>query len=208
MRRREFIAILGGAAAGWPLAAHAQRNKVRRVGVLMNGAADETDRQVFLTEFVSALRGLGWVEGKSVHIDVRWNVGNADLARTYAAQLIGLMPDALFVASTTNLKVMLQATNTIPVVFIQITDPVAQGLVPNLTRPGGNVTGFYGTEFSIASKWMELLKQVSPKLGRVAVIFNPATSPQSKFYLPAIESGGRTFDVQVVAKPVRSSADI
>ncbi len=192
----------------WPLAARAQKNNVRRVGVLMNAAADEKDRQAFLGEFIDGLRDLGWIEGKSVHIDVRWNAGNADLARTYAAQLIGLTPDVLFVSSTTNLRMAQQATNTIPIVFIQTTDPVVQGLVPNLTRPGGNTTGFYSTEFSIASKWVELLKQVSPKLERIAVIFNPATSPQSKFYIPAVETGGRTFGVQVVAKPVRSSTDI
>jgi putative tryptophan/tyrosine transport system substrate-binding protein len=207
MRRRDFIALLGGAAIAWPIAVRAQV-KMRRVGVLMNAAATESAPQSYLSAFKDALRGLGWIEGQSIRIDVRWNAGNADLARMYAGQLIGLMPDVILVGSTTNLIAAQQATNTVPIVFVQTTDPVVQGFVPNLTRPGGNLTGFFGTEFSIAGKWLDLLKQVSPGLARVGVMFNPETAPQAKHFLPAIESAAPTFGLRVVAKPIRGAAQI
>ena len=207
MRRRDFIAGLGGAAA-WPIAARAQAIKVRRIGVLMNAAATEREPQSYLATFLDSLRGLGWVEGQSIRVDVRWNAGNAELARMYSGQLIGLMPDVILAASTTNLMAVQQATNTVPIVFVQTTDPVVQGFVPNLTRPGGNITGFFGTEFSIAGKWLDILKQVSPGLARVGVMFNPATSPQAKHYLPAIESAAPAFGLGVVVKPIREPAQI
>ena len=208
MRRREFIAGLACTAAGWPLSARAQSGNIRRIGVLMNAAANEPEPQSYLSAFSGGLRELGWVDGRTVRIDVRWNAGSADLARTYAAQLIGLMPDVILVGSTTNLIAIQQATNTVPIVFVQTTDPVAQGFVPNLTRPGGNITGFFGTEFSIGGKWLDLLKQVAPRLGRVAVMFNPGTSPQAKHFVPAIEAAAPTFGLQVVAKPIRTPVDI
>jgi putative ABC transport system substrate-binding protein len=208
MRRREFIAGLACTAAGWPLSARAQSGNIRRIGVLMNAAANEPIPQSFLSTFVTRLNELGWLEGKSVRIDVRWNVGNAELARMNAGQLIGLMPDVILVASTTNLLAVQQVTNKIPIVFVQTTDPVAQGFVPNLTRPGGNITGFFGTEFSIGGKWLDLLKQVSPALEQAAIVFNPSTSPQARFYVPAIENVAPSFGMRVVAKPVASPADI
>ncbi len=168
MRRREFIAGLACTAAGWPQAARAQSGNIRRIGVLMNAAANEPEPQSYLSAFSDGLRELGWVDGRTVRIDVRWNAGSADLARTYAAQLIGLMPDVILVGSTTNLITMQQATNIVPIVFVQTTDPVAQGFVPNLTRPGGNITGFFGTEFSIGgngwtcSSKLRLVSAVSP----------------------------------------------
>jgi len=181
---------------------------MRRIGVLMNGAATELGPQSYVAAFVQSLRQLGWIEGQNVRLDVRWNAGNADLARTYAAQLIGMMPDVILVASTTNLGIMLQATHTVPIVFVQVSDPVAQGFVSNLAHPGGNVTGFSAYEFSIGGKWLDLLKQIAPKLARVAVMFNPETSPQSKLFLPAIEAAAPSFGVQVVAVPVSVNADI
>ena len=137
MNRREFISLLGGAAA-WPCAARAQQaGAVRHIGVLMNGAATETAPQSYVAAFVQALRQLGWTEGQNVRIDIRWSAGDAALARTYAAQLIGLTPDVILASSTTNLTVIQQATNTVPVVFVQVSDPVEQGFVTNVTRPGG-----------------------------------------------------------------------
>jgi putative tryptophan/tyrosine transport system substrate-binding protein len=210
MRRRDFITLLGGsAAAAWPLAARAQQaDRIRRVGVLMNGAATETAPLSYVAAFAQKMRQLGWTDGQNLHIDVRWNAGDAELARTYAAQLIGLMPDVILVGSTTNLMVIRQATNTVPVIFLSVSDPVAQGFVPSLTHPGGNLTGFSSFEFSIGSKWLDMLKEVSPGLSRVAVMFNPDTSPQSKFFMQAIEAAAPSFAVQAIALPVRATSDI
>jgi putative ABC transport system substrate-binding protein len=208
MGRREFIAGLGGAAA-WPLAVRAQQGaRVRRVGVLMNSVATDRQYQSYLAAFIDGLRQLGWTEGQNLRVDVRWNAGNAGLAQTYAAQLIGLMPDVILASSTTNLTVILQATSTVPVVFVQVSDPVAQGFVASMRQPGGNLTGFSIYEFSIGGKWLDLLKQVAPGVARVAVMFNPDTSPQSKFFMPAVEAAAQSLGVQVISAPVRAAADI
>jgi putative tryptophan/tyrosine transport system substrate-binding protein len=205
LKRREFITLLSGAAM-WPLAARAQQ--ARHIGVLMNASATETVPQSFVAAFVLALRQLGWVEGQNVRIDLRWNAGDAQLARTYAAQLIGLTPDVILSASTTNLTILQQATSTVPIVFVQVSDPVVQGFVSNLARPGSNITGFSSFEFSIGGKCVELLKEVVPDLARVAVMFNPDTSPQTKYFLRAIEAAAQSFGVQVATSLVRTLADI
>jgi len=181
---------------------------VRRVGVLMNGAATEAALQSYLAAFLQALQQLGWAEGKNLRVDVRWNAGDAALARIYAAQLIGLMPDVILASSTTNLTVIQQGTSTVPVVFIQVSDPVEQGFVASLTKPGGNLTGFSQFEFSVGGKWLDLLKEITPGLARVAVMFNPDTSPQSKFFMRSIEAAAPSLGVQVIAVPVRATADI
>jgi putative ABC transport system substrate-binding protein len=208
MKRREFITILGGAAA-WPLAARAQQGgEIRHLGVLMNGAATDAVSESRVGAVTQELRRLGWSEGRNIRIDVRWSAGDAELARIYAAQLIGLMPDVILASSTTNLTAIRQATSTIPVVFVLISDPVAQGFVASLTKPGGNVTGFSLYEFSIAGKWLSLLKQLAPDLARVAIMFNPETSPQSAFYVPAVEAAALSLGVQVTAIPLHATADI
>jgi putative ABC transport system substrate-binding protein len=209
VRRREFITLLGGAAVAWPLAARAQQpSQMKRVGVLMNGVATDLVTQSYVAAFERALNRLGWSEGQNVRIDVRWNAGDAELARVYGAQLIGLMPDVILASSTTNLTVIRQATRTIPVVFLQVTDPVAQGFVANMTKPGGNITGFAQTEFSVGGKWLGLLKEIAPGLARIAIMFNPETSPQSAFYVPAVEAAAHSLGVQVTAIPVHATADI
>ena len=206
MRRRDFVAVVAGSAAAWPFVACAQT--VRRIGVLMNGAATEAGPQSYLAAFQQALRQLGWIEGKTIQIDVRWNAGDRELAKIYAAQLIGLGPDVLLVPSTTNLMVVRDATSTIPVVFLQVSDPVAQGFVASLTNPGGNLTGFTAYEFSIGGKWLGLLKEAAPGLSRAAVMFNPDTSPQSKFFMRSAEAGGASLGVAVTAAPARATGDI
>jgi putative ABC transport system substrate-binding protein len=209
VKRREFMSLLGGAAAAWPVAARAQQpGGMRRVGVLMNGAASQAQPQSWVNAFLQGLQKLGWSEGRNIHVDVRWNAGDAALARIYAAQLIGLMPDVIVASSTTNLIAIREATSTVPVVFISVSDPVAQGFVASMTRPGGNITGFTAYEFSIGSKWLELLKQISPAIARVAVMFNPDTSPQSKFFLRSVETAAASLDVRATPMPVRSSTDI
>jgi len=209
VRRRDFITLLGGAAAAWPLAVRAQQTGGgRRIGVLMAAAATDTVRQSDLTAFFQELRELGWTEGQNLRIDVRWNPGDAEVGRLYAAQLIGLMPDVILAAGTTNLTVIRQATSTVPIVFVQVSDPVAQGFVENLAHPTGNITGFSSYEFSIGGKWLDLLKQIVPSLARVAVIFNPETSPQSKFFLRSVEAAAPSFGVQIMTAPVHKTADI
>jgi putative ABC transport system substrate-binding protein len=207
MKRREFIAGLG--AAAWPMVARAQQGeRMRRVGVLINGTATDGPRQTYVKAFTETLRDAGWIEGKNISIDIRYNAGDAALARIFAAQLIGLMPDVILAASTTNLTIIREVTNTVPIVFVQISDPVAQGFVESMRRPGGNLTGFSVYEFSIAGKWLDLLKQVSPRLSRVAVMFNPDTSPQSKFFMQAIEAAAPSHGVQTIVVPVRATIDI
>jgi len=206
--RRDLITLLGGVVA-WPLAARAQQGEqMRRIGVLMNGAATETIPRSYVATFVQGLRQLGWSEGQNLRIDVRWNAGDAALARIYAAQLIGLTPDVILAASTTNLTVIQQATNTVPVVFVQVSDPVEQGFVASVTKPGGNLTGFSMFEFSVGGKWVDLLKEIAPSLARVAVMFNPDTSPQSKFFMRSIEAAAPSHGVQAIAAPVRTTTEI
>jgi putative tryptophan/tyrosine transport system substrate-binding protein len=208
VERRKFLATIGGAALAWPFAARAQQGeRMRRIGVLMNGAATD-EAQSYMAAFVQGLRQLGWVEGQNLRVDIRWNAGDAALARTYAAQLIGLMPDVILAVTTVNLEIVRQATSTAPVVFVQVSDPVAQGFVASLPKPGGNLTGFSGTEFSVGGKWLDLLKEIAPGLARVAIMFNPDTAPQAKFFMRSIEAAASSLRVQSVVVPVRATADI
>jgi putative tryptophan/tyrosine transport system substrate-binding protein len=208
MKRRQFIAAVGGAAA-WPVVADAQQaERVRRVGVLMYGVATDKVVQSYLAAFIQGLRQLGWTEGQNLRVEVRWNASDAGLARVYAAQLIGLMPDVILAVTTINLTVIQQATSTVPVVFLVVSDPVAQGFVASVRRPGDNLTGFSAYEFSIGSKWLDLLKEVAPRLARVAVMFHPDESPQSKFFMQSIEAAAPSLGVQAIATPARTTADI
>jgi putative tryptophan/tyrosine transport system substrate-binding protein len=181
---------------------------MRRVGVLMDGPATATAPQSYLQAFVQTLRQLGWTEGQNLRVDIRWNAGDAQLTRIYAAQLIGYMPDVILAATTANLEVIQQATSTVPVVFTQVSDPVAQGFVASIAKPGGNLTGFSAYEFSIGGKWLDLLKEIAPGLTRVGVMFNPDTSPQSKFFMWSIEATAPSHGAQAIVLPVRSTADI
>jgi putative ABC transport system substrate-binding protein len=174
MRRREFITLLGGAAAAWPLAAQAQQpDRMRRIGVLMSTAADDPESQVRVAGFLQGLQELGWTVGRNVRIDWRWSaVDHRDRYQALAAELIALAPDVLLTTGPT-VRPMQQATRTIPIVFAGLNDPVAGGTVTNLARPGGNVTGFGSIEYGISGKWLDLLKQIVPRLTRVAVIRDP-----------------------------------
>ena len=209
IRRREFIATVGVAVAAWPLAARAQQSGgVRRIGVLANSAATDATWQSYLTTFVQELRQLGWIEGQNIRIDIRWSAADAALSRIYAAQLIGLTPDVILASSTTNLTAIQQATSTVPVVFLQVFDPVEQGFVASITKPGGNLTGFSMYEFSVGGKWVDLLKEIAPNLGRVAVLSNPETSPQSKFFMRSVEAAAPSRGVRAIAIPVRATTEI
>jgi ABC-type uncharacterized transport system substrate-binding protein len=208
MRRREFIRLIGAAAA-YPLAVHAQQSgRVRRIGVLMNSAEADPAYHSYLRAFVGALRSLGWSEGQNLQIEYRWNAGDAERARASATELVALAPDLILAASTTNLAAAMRVTRTIPIVFLSVSDPVAQGFVSNLARPGGNITGFTAYEFTIGGKWLEMLKQVAPGLARVAVIFNPDTSPQSKLFLSSVEAGAPSLGIETTAFRVRNPEEI
>ena len=164
--------------------------------------------QSYVAAFIQGLRQFGWTEGQNLRIDVRWNGGDADLARSYAAQLIGMTPDVILAASTVNVTLIRQATRTVPVLFVQVADPVAQGFVASASLPGGNLTGFSLFEFSVGSKWLDLLKGVAPRLARVAVMINPDTAPYYKFFMSVIEAAAPPLGVRAFAVPVRSAADI
>jgi putative ABC transport system substrate-binding protein len=203
--RREFITLLGGAAS-WPLAARAQ--PARRIGMLMNSAETDAISHAFAAAFEQALRKLGWTEDQNLRIERRWRADTSEQASAYAAELVALAPEAILCSSTTNLAALLRLTRTIPIVFVQVSDPVAQGFVSNLAKPGGNITGFGSYEFSIGGKWLDLLKQLTPRLARVTLIFNPDTSPQSKFFLRSLEAAAPSFGVELTPAPVRNITDV
>jgi putative ABC transport system substrate-binding protein len=177
MKRREFITLLGGAAAvAWPLAARAQQpDRVRRIGVLMASAADDSESQARIAAFLQGLQQLGWADGRNMRIDTRWATTDADDIRRHAAELAALAPDVLVAATgTVTAAPLLQATRTVPIVFVQVIDPVGAGFVVSLARPGGNATGFTIYEYGMSGKWLELLKEIAPRMARAAVLRDPA----------------------------------
>jgi putative ABC transport system substrate-binding protein len=168
MKRRDFITLLGGAAATWPLAARAQqRERMRRIGVLMTGAADDAEGQARLTGFLQGLQEFGWTAGRNARIDYRWAANDADRHK-YAAELVALTPDVILASTSASIAALQQASRTLPIVFAAVTDPVGAGFVESLARPGGNVTGFIGYEYALSGKWLELLKEIVPRIVRVA----------------------------------------
>jgi putative tryptophan/tyrosine transport system substrate-binding protein len=173
MQRRDLLRAVG-AGLLWPLAARA--SEVGRVGVLMNGVAANTAGQSYVQTFAQELVRLGWSEGRNLQLEMRWNAGEPSLARTYAADLIALHPDVILASSTANLTALIDATRTIPIVFVEVADPLAQGFVSSLEHPGGNITGFTGFRVSMAGQWLDLLKEIAPATKRVMIIFNPDTA--------------------------------
>jgi ABC-type uncharacterized transport system substrate-binding protein len=174
MRRRHFITLIGGAAA-WPLAARAQQGeRVRRIGVLMNRAGDDREGQARLVAFQQALQQLGWSEGRNMRMETRWGENDIDRARRYAAELVALAPDVILASGSVSVSALQHVTRTLPIVFAAVGDPVGIGLVDSLARPGGNVTGFMNFEYSLSGKWLELLKQIAPRVTRATVLRNPA----------------------------------
>jgi putative ABC transport system substrate-binding protein len=177
MKRRDFIGGLGGAALALPLTARAQQSeRMRRVSILMNLAADDREGQMRLSLFVRALQEAGWVDGRNVKIETRWGAGNTDRYRQYAAELVALAPDVILTATTPAVVALQEATRTVPIVFAGVIDPLGSGLVASLARPGGNVTGFLLFEYALAAKWLDVLKEIAPGLTRVAVLRERATA--------------------------------
>ena len=206
MKRREFITLLGGAAA-WPLAAHAQQpERMRRVGVLMNWAADDPEGQARVAAFEQSLQELGWTVGRNLQIDYRWNV-DTDRIRKYAVELVALAPDIILAHASTSVASLLQATRTVPIVFVNVTDPVGGGLVDSLARPGGNATGFINFEYGTSGKWLELLKEIAPGVTRAAVLRDPAIAA-GPGQLGAIQSVAPSLGVELTPVNVRDAGEI
>ena len=209
MRRRDFITLIGGGVAAWPLAARAQKpGPTRRVAVLMNDKPTEPQFQSDVDIFIKTLQTLGWRDGQNLRLDIRWSAGDPELIRFYAKELVEIAPDLIVSSSTANLTALLEVSHKIPIVFLLVSDPVAQGFVSNLAHPGGNITGFSAFEFSMGGKWLDLLKQMAPGVVRIGVMSNPDTSPQSKLFLRSIEAAAPGFGVQAMAAPVHDTAEI
>jgi putative tryptophan/tyrosine transport system substrate-binding protein len=209
MRRREFIAGLGGALA-WPRAVRAQQgDRVRRVGVLMYSVENDPQGRALLSAFTRGLAELGWIEGRNLRMDVRWAAGKVDVARTFADELVGLQPDVILANATPQTAALQRATRTIPIVFAAVFDPVGDGFVASLPRPGGNITGFSNLEGSMAGKWLELLAEIAPSVKRAAILFNPETAAGGgSYFLPAFEVAARSLKVVPIVAPVHSDAEI
>jgi len=210
MRRREFIAGLGGVAAAWPLAAWGQQSdRLRRIGVLSPYEESDPVANAWISAFTKGLSDLGWTDGGNLRMDIRWVAGNVDRARTYAKELVNLQPDVILADSTPQTAALQHETRTIPILFVVVSDPVGSGFVEGLPRPGGNITGFMPWEPSMAGKWLELLTKIAPGTKRVAALFNPDSAPYvASFYLPAFEAAARSFNIEPIAAPVRSDAEI
>jgi putative ABC transport system substrate-binding protein len=207
MRRREFITLLGGTAA-WPLAVRAQqRERMRRIGVLMSFGANDPEAQSRAAAFENGLRQLGWVRGHNLGIEYRW-ADNPDVLRTYATELVGMAPDLILVNSTPAIAALQEQRQAVPIVFTQVTDPVGEGLVLNLAHPGGHVTGFTSFEFSIGTKWLEMLKEVAPRVMRVALIFNPETAPFAELFWRPVEAAAPSFAIVAISAGAPTFADL
>jgi putative ABC transport system substrate-binding protein len=209
LRRREFISLLGSAAAAWPLAARAEQpGGMRRIGVLMASAADDSENQARMAAFLQGLAQLGWTDGRNVRIDARWATTNADDLRRHAAELAALAPDVLVAATgTATLAPLLQATRTVPIVFVTVIDPVGAGFVASLARPGGNATGFTMLEYGLSGKWLELLKEIAPRMTRAAVLRDPAIASGIGQF-GAVQAVAPSLGVELTPVDVRDAPEI
>lgn len=208
MRRRGFIAVLGGAAA-WPLAARAQTSRVRRVGVLMSGSEGDADMREEASALENGLHEAGWIEGRNIHFEFRWAQGDTGRTLDYATELVGLAPDIIVTGTTPAAMALKQATRSIPVVFVNLADPVGTGLVRSLANTAGNLTGFTAFEFSIVGKWLELLKEIAPHATRVGMVFggSEVSTVGERFY-SMFEAAARASSIEPVAIRIRSAVDV
>jgi putative ABC transport system substrate-binding protein len=206
--RREFIMLVGGVAAAWPVVAQAQQGeRVRRIGALMAQTASDPEGQARIAAFLQGLQELGWNVGRNAQIDIRWSGGNADDSRKHASELVALAPDVVLSSGTTSVAALQQATRTVPIVFTVVADPVGAGFVNSLARPGGNATGFISLEYGLSAKWLELLKEIAPQVKRVAVIRDPTiTAGIGQF--AAIQTAAPSFGVEVGPINVRDVVEI
>jgi putative tryptophan/tyrosine transport system substrate-binding protein len=208
MRRREFIAMLGGAAVAWPLAARAQQGeRMRRIGVLMAYAESDPEGKTWVAAFREGLRKLGWIEDGNIQIDFR-GAADAQSMQRIAKELVTLLPDLILTQNTPTTAAVLQQSRTIPIIFANVADPVGSGFVTSFPRPGGNVTGFTNIEPAMGGKWLELLKEVAPRVTRVAFLFSPETAPFAAYYLNPFKAAASSFAVEAIAAPVRDMSEL
>jgi len=209
MRRREFIKTIAGVAAiSWPLPVHAQQQPqgMRRIGVLM--AFADPRAQSYVKAFSDALTTLGWTEGRNLRTEVRWGIGDAEKIRSLAKEIVDLRPDAIVGQSTPVVADLFRETRTIPIIFVNVADPIGSGFVTSLARPGGNLTGFTTDNSALGGKWVEILKEIAPGTVRTALIFNPTTAVPLKFYLPSVQAAASNLGVEVNETPVHDTAEI
>jgi ABC-type uncharacterized transport system substrate-binding protein len=206
--RREFITLLGGAAA-WPLAARAQQpDRIRRIGVLVAYAESDREGQAFVAAFREGLQKLGWTEGRNVRIETRWAAADVEAMQRFAKELVVQQPDLILTQNTPTTAAMLQQTRSIPIVFANVSDPIGSGFVVSFPLPGGNVTGFVVTEPTMASKWLELLKEIAPRVARVAMLFNPVSATYAEYWLNPFKAAAPSFAVAAIPAPVRDTSEL
>jgi len=210
VKRREFITLLGGAAVAWPTAARAQQpERMKRIGVLMGYPESDSEAQTKIAAFQDGLQKLGWTEGRNTRIDTRWATpADAESMERFAKELVALQPDLILSSTTPTTAALLQQTRAIPIVFATVADPVGSGFVASFPRPGGNVTGFVVFEASLAGKWLDLLKEIAPRVNRIAFLFNPATATYAEFYLNPFKAAAASFAVEAIAAPVRDRSEL
>jgi putative tryptophan/tyrosine transport system substrate-binding protein len=203
MRRRNFIAGLASTTAAWPSVARAQQGeRVRRIGVLMAYAESDPEARAWVAAFREGLQKLGWAEGRNIRIDTRWATADVESIQRFAKELVALQPELVVSTSTPSTASLLQQTRTIPIIFTNVSDPVGSGFVTSLPRPGGNATGFSTIEGSLGAKWLELLKEIAPRVARVALLFNPATATYAEYYLNPFKAAAASFGVEAIDAPV------
>ena len=209
MRRRDFIALAGGAAVAWPLSPRAQQaDRMQRLALLTPYAETDPEGQARLAALREGLGKLGWAEGRNIRIDNRWGAIDAESMQRFAKELVAQQPDLILTQSTPTTIAILQQTRTIPILFVQVSDPVGQGIVGSLARPGGNVTGFTNFEPSLVGKWLELLKEIAPHVARVAFLFNPETAPFAEIYLNPFRAAAPSFRMEAIAAPVHNKSEL
>jgi putative ABC transport system substrate-binding protein len=209
MRRREFISLLGGAAATWPLVAQAQQSeKRRRIGVLMSFAESDASARSMFDGYRNALAQLGWIEGKNLQIETRWAAGNPDKIKAFTKELVEFQPDAILVQGTVSTGSVVRETRSIPIVFVNVADPIGSGFVASLAHPGGNVTGFMLDISAQGGKWVELLKEIAPGTRHIALLSNPETGPPLQFFMPSILAAASSFTVEVTSAPIHAKEEI
>src|SRR6267378_342770 len=209
MRRRDFMTLVGGAAAAWPLPASAQSEGMRRIGVLMGIAERDPAQRSLVSAFTQALKDLGWQDGRNVQIDYRWGGGDAEKIQIFARLFVDQRPDLIVGHTTPVVAALKTQTSTIPIVFLQVSDPVGSHFVASLARPGGNITGFTNLEASMGTKLVELLKEIAPQTSRVALMFNPQTSPNGgSYFLKPVEAAAPLLKVGMIAAPIHNPAEI
>jgi putative ABC transport system substrate-binding protein len=207
MQRREFITLLGSAAA-WPIAAHAQQgDHLRRIAVLMPFDQNDPVAKTYVSAFTQALADLGWTDGRNVRMELRWGSDDINRIRPLAQEFVGLQPDIIVTNSTPATVALQRETRTIPIVFAALSDPVASGIVARLDHPGGNITGFASYEAALGGKWLELLSEIAPGLKRAAIMFNPDTAPVSA-HMPSLETAARSLKVEPIIAPVHDDVEI